>query len=293
MQSSWSVTNLSMLLHIWDMWARSGASFVISERPYNLGVDLLLKLVGRGACHMFSIHKYWLWVSCRPSLTLVGFHFGNNLYEMCPIYPQSLSCTMCTCSAWACSRASAVKHMWVDDEVFTGFQIKKTALLERWIRGESKQQIGSWIWSYISEDNLIVCMLVCAGSKQRNAGSASSQVAVNSRWKANSWICSVISGLRLPPRLLECTWWQEQAAPSTCSTTCIPDTHTAHILYSGMQRNEHVQGDNRTMCYSLPLVVKRQNTSNLHLLQITSNILLWTDSFYFNCKRYVFHIVLP
>lgn len=33
------------------------------------------------------------------SLTLVGFHFGTNLYKMCPISPQSLSCTMCTCSA--------------------------------------------------------------------------------------------------------------------------------------------------------------------------------------------------
>ena len=93
------VTNLNVLLNIWNMRARFWASFVISERPYNLEVDLLPKLVGREVCHMFSIHKYWLWLSSWPSLTLVGFHFGTNLYEMCPISPQSLSCNMCTCSA--------------------------------------------------------------------------------------------------------------------------------------------------------------------------------------------------
>lgn len=99
MHSFKSVTNLSVLLNIWNMQATFGASFVISARPYNLEVDLLLKLVGREVCHMFSIHKYWLWLSCWPSLTLVGFHFETNLYEMCLIYPQSLSYTMCTCSA--------------------------------------------------------------------------------------------------------------------------------------------------------------------------------------------------
>lgn len=40
------------------MQAGLQAPFEISERPYNLEVDLLLKLVGREVCHMFSIHKY-------------------------------------------------------------------------------------------------------------------------------------------------------------------------------------------------------------------------------------------
>lgn len=155
------------------MWKqRTAASFVISERPYNLEVDLLLKLVGREVCHMFSIHKYWLWFSCWLSLTLVGFHFGTDLYEMCPIYPQSLSCAMCTCTPRPCSRASAVTHMWIDDEVFTGFQIKKTALLKRRIRGESKQQIVSWLsvatsQKIISFGHVLLC--VSTGSKWRNA----------------------------------------------------------------------------------------------------------------------------
>lgn len=144
LQSSKPVTNLSVSLNIRNMQARFEASFVISQKPYNLEEDLLLKLVGREVCHMFSIHKYWLWLSCWPYLTLVGFHFGTNLYEMCPIYPQPLSCTTCMCLVRPCSRASAVKHMRFDDEVFTGFQIKKTALLERRIRGESKQQIVPW-----------------------------------------------------------------------------------------------------------------------------------------------------
>lgn len=93
-----AATNLSAALNIWTMWARSEPSLVISESPYNLEVDLLLKLVGREVCHMFSIHKYWLWLFSCPLLTLVGFHFGTNLYEMCPIWPQSLSCVARTCS---------------------------------------------------------------------------------------------------------------------------------------------------------------------------------------------------
>lgn len=43
---------------IGKMQAGLRAPFVIPERPYNLEVDLLLKLVGREVCHMFSIHKY-------------------------------------------------------------------------------------------------------------------------------------------------------------------------------------------------------------------------------------------
>ena len=89
---------LNLHLNIWDCWARLGYSPVISERLYNLEVDLLLKLVGKGACNMFSIHKYWLWLSSRPALTLVGFHFGTNLYEIHPIPPQSLSRIMCALS---------------------------------------------------------------------------------------------------------------------------------------------------------------------------------------------------
>lgn len=96
MQSFKPVTNLSVLLNVWNMQATFGASFVISGKPYNLKVD---KLVGREVCHMFSIHKYWLWRSCWLPLTLVGFHFGTNLYKMCLIYPQFISHTMCTCSA--------------------------------------------------------------------------------------------------------------------------------------------------------------------------------------------------
>lgn len=94
-----TATSLNVLLNIWNMRVRFGPSLVISERPYNLEVDLLLRLVGREVCHMFSIHKYWLWLSSWLSLTLVGFHFRTNLYEMCPISPQSLLCAMCTCSA--------------------------------------------------------------------------------------------------------------------------------------------------------------------------------------------------
>lgn len=70
------ILEVRVLDSIRNMQAGLQASFVISERPYNLEVDLLLKLVGREVCHMFSIHKYWLWLSCWLSLTLVGFHFG-------------------------------------------------------------------------------------------------------------------------------------------------------------------------------------------------------------------------
>lgn len=77
------------------------------------------------------------------------------------------------------------------------------------------------------------CLLlwVQTGSVQRNASAGSSQVAVNSRWKGNSWICSVISWVCLPLWLPERTWWQEKASASTSSTACIPDTHTAHIRW--------------------------------------------------------------
>lgn len=90
--------------------------------------------------------------------------------------------------------------MWIDDEVLTGFQIKKTALLKRWIRGESKQQIAHLVlelhlrrWSRCW---FVFC--VPAHRNQRNVGSGPSQVAVNNRWKANGWLCSVISAFRLP-----------------------------------------------------------------------------------------------
>lgn len=43
----------------------------------------------------------------------------------------------------ASSHASAVKHMWIDED-FIGFQIKKTSLLGCGIRGESQQQIDPW-----------------------------------------------------------------------------------------------------------------------------------------------------
>lgn len=149
--------------------------------------------------------------------------------------------------------------------------------------------------SYISEDYLILRMLLCVntGSKQRNAGPVSSQVAVNSRWKANSWICSVISGLRLPPD----SWnvrddKRRPRHPHPAQHAY--QTHTLHT-YSGMQRNEHVQEDNKP-CLVLFLriyLLKQQNTSYPNLPQITSNILPWIDSLYFNCKCYVLHIVLP
>lgn len=43
----------------------------------------------------------------------------------------------------ASSHASAVIHMWINEE-FIGFQIKKTTLCECGIRGESQQRIAPW-----------------------------------------------------------------------------------------------------------------------------------------------------
>lgn len=136
------ILEVRVLHSIWNMQAGLQAPFVISERPYNLEVDLLLKLVGRDVCHMFSIHKYWLWLSCWLSLTLVGFHFGAqprcNVSHLPTIsfmpHVHVLSITLQSC--FCCQ--THVDWWWS----FYWFPNKKTALLKRWIRGESKQQIA-------------------------------------------------------------------------------------------------------------------------------------------------------
>lgn len=91
--------------------------------------------------------------------------------------------------------------MWIDDEVFTGFQIKRQLCSSVELEVNQSNKLLTWFWSYICGDNLAVGLNLCVPAhwKQRNVGSLPSQVAVNSRWKANGWICSVISAFRLPP----------------------------------------------------------------------------------------------
>ena len=165
-------------------------------------------------------------------------------------------------------------------------KLKRQPRSKRQIRGEQQRQIAPRFRARISEDYLLVGMLLCvkttSGSKRRNAGPVSSQVAVNSRWKANSWICSVISGLRLPPD----SWnvrddkrrprrpHPAQHARAHTHTHTHTNTHTHTHTHCGMQRNEHVQEDNKP-CLLLFLriyVLKQQNTFCPNFPQITSSI---------------------
>lgn len=129
---------------------------------------------------------------------------------------------------------------------------------------------------------MLLCVKTTSGSRQRNAGPVSSQVAVNSRWKANSWICSVISGLCLPPDSWNVCDDKRRPRHPYPAQHAYTDAHARHT-YCGMQSNWHVQEDNKP-CLLLSLwiyVVKQQNTFYPNLSQITSNIPPWIDSLYF------------
>lgn len=119
----------------------------------------------------------------------------------------------------------------------------------------------------------------------------SSQVAVNSRWKANSWICSVISGLRLHPD----SWnvRDDKRRPHIFSTTCVHGpTYSAHTMARKRTVHEQDPGEQSTINYVFFSSSGQQNTFYPNLPQITSNIPPWIDSLYFCYKCYVLHIVL-
>lgn len=156
--------------------------------------------------------------------------------------------------------------------------------------------------STISKDDLLVGMLKCvkttSGSRQRNACPVSSQVAVNSRWKANSWICSVISGLRLPPDSWNVRDDKRRPLYPHPAQHAHTDTHEKHILWHAKKwacTGPWWAEDNKP-CLLLFLriyVLKQQNMFSPNLPQITSNIPPWIDSLYFCYKCYVLRIVLP
>lgn len=276
------------------MHARFGPSPVISKRPYNLEVDLLLKLVGREVCHMFSIHKYWIWLSSMQSLTLVGFHFGTNLYKMCPISPQSLSCTMCTCSAspavmlllsYTCGLMKSLlvsklkRQLYVSVELEVSHSNKLLPGFKPHIWGLSLCTHGTVLrlqlaWNRGMQARCLAKLLLTVGER----------LIVGSAVSSQGFVCPLTPGMYVMTR----------------------EGHTIHIqhdmctwdhiwrAYCGTQKTVHEQdpGGQRTINYVSFSSSGQQNTSYPNPPLITSNIPPWIDLLHFCYTCYVLHIVL-
>lgn len=171
--------------------------------------------------------------------------------------------------------------MWIDDEVFTGFQIKKTALLERWIRGESKQQIVPWFpATSLKFISLCVCycVLILAQSRGMQA-MCLAKLLLTAGERLIVWSAVSSQGIVCPPDSWNVRDDKRPHQPHPAQHAYQTHTNTLHT-YSGMQRNSNVQEDNKK-CVLLFLRLHRlekQNTSNHNVPEITSNIPPWIDS---------------